>query len=86
MNVYRLNIFKLILFLNIKGGNQADLLVLGDVTQVSYLGQGNLDYALIDDFKLEQFDKIQLKVSASNYSLGTESIRFAKRYWDLFWK
>jgi hypothetical protein len=56
----------------LNGGSQADVFVLGDAQQAFYLGQGNLDYALIDGFKLEELDKIQLKGSASNYSLGID--------------
>ncbi len=53
----------------LKGGNEADLFVLGGANQAYYVGQGNLDFALIDDFKLDQGDMIQLYSSAS-YSLG----------------
>ncbi|MDJ0734087.1 MAG: SBBP repeat-containing protein [Nostocaceae cyanobacterium] len=56
----------------LKGGDQSDTFVLGDATQAYYLGQDNLDYGLIDDFKLDQFDKIQLYGIASNYSLKTD--------------
>ncbi|HLP88298.1 MAG TPA: SBBP repeat-containing protein [Nostocaceae cyanobacterium] len=56
----------------LKGGNQADLFVLGDSNQAYYVGQDNLDYGLINDFKLDQLDKIQLSGIASNYSLGVD--------------
>lgn len=62
----------------LKGGNQADVFVLGGVTKAYYVGQGKLDYALIDDFRLEQGDKIQLarftlgSTQPINYSLQTD--------------
>jgi Ca2+-binding RTX toxin-like protein len=55
----------------LQGNEDADLFALGDSTKgVFYLGKGNADYALIDDFKLDQGDKIQL--GSANYSLKTD--------------
>jgi RTX calcium-binding nonapeptide repeat (4 copies)/Beta-propeller repeat len=54
------------------GGSGSDLFVLGDDTQAYYMGNGNSNYALIDDFKLSESDKIQLNGSAGNYSLRTD--------------
>ncbi len=55
----------------LKGGDQSDTFVLGDAMQAYYLGQGNLDYGLIDDFDLNESDVIQLYGIASNYNLKT---------------
>ncbi|MGA7936889.1 MAG: SBBP repeat-containing protein, partial [Kovacikia sp.] len=55
----------------LKGDDGADLFVLGDETRAYYVGKGKSDYALIDDFKLDQGDKIQLGSTAS-YSLQTD--------------
>ncbi len=54
----------------LKGGDQSDLFVLGDATQAYYLGLGNNDFALIDDFELDESDKIQL-YSGASYRLET---------------
>ncbi|MCC5627507.1 choice-of-anchor I family protein [Nostoc sphaeroides CHAB 2801] len=50
-----------------------DTYVLGDATSVFYASSGNLDYANIASFRAN--DQIQLKGSASNYSLGVSAIR-----------
>ncbi len=55
----------------LKGGKQSDTFVLGDAMQAYYLGQGNLDYGLIDDFEMDESDVIQLHGIASNYNLET---------------
>ena len=56
----------------LKGGDGFDTFVLGVSEQTYYTEQGNLDYGLIDDFKLDQSDKIQLSGSSSDYSLATD--------------
>lgn len=56
----------------LKGEDQSDIFVLGDSTRAYYTGQGNLDYGLLDDFKIDESDKIQLYGSADNYSLQTD--------------
>ncbi|BDI15504.1 hypothetical protein ANSO36C_13060 [Nostoc cf. commune SO-36] len=50
-----------------------DTYVLGDATSVFYASSGNLDYANVASFRAN--DQIQLKGSASNYSLGVSAIR-----------
>jgi Ca2+-binding RTX toxin-like protein len=56
----------------LQGNEDADIFVLGDkIKGAFYLGNGSRDYALIDDFKLDQGDKIQL-ASAASYSLMTD--------------
>ncbi|MEL6816003.1 MAG: SBBP repeat-containing protein, partial [Cyanobacteria bacterium J06598_3] len=54
----------------LKGEKDADTFVLGNASGIFYQGGGNSDYALIDDFKAKDGDRIQLKGSASDYSLG----------------
>lgn len=54
----------------LQGNEDADLFVLGDENRAYYIGNGNGDYALIDDFK-DQLDKIQLGSTAS-YRLETD--------------
>ena len=56
----------------LKGEKNSDRFVLGDSTQAYYVGQGNQDYGLIDDFELDESDTIQLYGDASNYSLQTD--------------
>lgn len=56
----------------LKGDDGADVFVLGDDIRAYYTGRGNGDYALIDDFKLGESDKIQLNGSAGNYALRTD--------------
>jgi hypothetical protein len=56
----------------LKGGAGEDLFVLGDTQKAYYLGQLNSDYALIEDFKLNQLDKIQLHGSAGDYRIDTD--------------
>jgi Ca2+-binding RTX toxin-like protein len=53
----------------LQGEDGADRFVLGDASGAFYRGKGNSDYALIDDFKLDQGDKIQLFGSSKNYYL-----------------
>jgi Ca2+-binding RTX toxin-like protein len=59
----------------LKGGAGADIFVLGMASGSGikgskyYVGDGNADYALIEDFK--NLDKIQLFSTASEYSLGS---------------
>jgi hypothetical protein len=55
----------------LQGNENADTFVLGDLNGIYYLGRGNADYALIDDFKRDQGDTIQLNGSAGRYSLQT---------------
>ncbi len=59
----------------LKGNSGADLFVLGDKQQAYYndgilSNAGFANYALIDDFKISESDRIQLHGSASNYVLG----------------
>lgn len=57
----------------LQGNENSDVFVLGDLDGVYYQGGGIADYALIDDFKLDQGDKIQLKVNSSGfYRLQTD--------------
>ncbi|MGA7934582.1 MAG: SBBP repeat-containing protein, partial [Kovacikia sp.] len=61
----------------LKGDDGADLFVLGSAKQIYYLGNGKSDYALINDLKLDQGDKIQLSQytasgSTASYSLQTD--------------
>jgi len=53
----------------LKGGNGADTYILGNSTSVFYNLGGYNDYAKIVGFEAE--DRIQLKGTASNYSLGS---------------
>ncbi|MBD1942561.1 cadherin-like domain-containing protein [Coleofasciculus sp. FACHB-712] len=53
----------------LKGGNGADTYILGESTSVFYNLGGYNDYAKIVGFEAE--DRIQLKGTASNYSLGS---------------
>ncbi|ELR98450.1 calcium-binding protein [Gloeocapsa sp. PCC 73106] len=55
------------------GGSGSDLFVLGHSSTVFYNGDGNNGYAIIVD--LGSGDKIQLKGSASNYTLN-KSLNF----------
>ncbi|MGA7953401.1 MAG: SBBP repeat-containing protein [Gloeobacterales cyanobacterium] len=55
----------------LQGNEDADVFVLGD-KKAFYVGNGNTDYALIDDFKLDQGDKIKLVGSPSDYKLMTD--------------
>jgi hypothetical protein len=55
----------------LKGEDDSDRFVLGDSTQPYYVGQGNLDYGLIDDFELDESDTIQLYGNADDYNLET---------------
>ena len=55
----------------LKGGEDSDTFVLGDSMQAYYLGRGNADFALIDDFKRDQGDIIQLYGGIS-YNLKTD--------------
>ena len=55
----------------LQGNEDADVFVLGD-NKAFYVGKGNADYALIDDFKLDQGDKIQLVGSPNDYKLMTD--------------
>ncbi len=54
----------------LKGEKNADTFVLGNASGVFYQGDGNSDYALIEDFKAGDGDRIQLKGSANDYTLG----------------
>ncbi|MEL6161065.1 MAG: SBBP repeat-containing protein [Cyanobacteria bacterium J06627_32] len=56
----------------LKGEDDADLFVLGNSDGVFYQGGGINDYALIEDFKAKEGDRIQLAGSASDYTLGNE--------------
>ncbi|MEM7757970.1 MAG: polysaccharide deacetylase, partial [Cyanobacteria bacterium P01_A01_bin.40] len=60
----------------LKGEGGSDRFVLGDSGQVFYddgdtASSGVADYALIDDFKLDQGDTIQLAGTSDNYVLET---------------
>jgi Ca2+-binding RTX toxin-like protein len=55
-----------------KGEKGADMFVLGDASRAYYLGKGNADYALIEDFDKKEGDKVQLHGEASDYSLGLD--------------
>ena len=54
----------------LKGENDADTFILGNASGVFYQGDRNSDYALIEDFKAKEGDRIQLRGSASDYTLG----------------
>jgi hypothetical protein len=56
----------------LKGEAGADLFVLGGADRAYYLGNGNKDYALIEDFKKDQGDKIQLHGNAGGYRLAND--------------
>ncbi len=56
----------------LKGEKGADTFVLGDANNVFYLGGGNSDYGLVDDFKAKEGDRIRLRGSASDYVLGQD--------------
>ena len=49
------------------GGAGEDTFILGDAIQSYYLGQGNEDYALIQDFN-EAEDLVQLHGSTADYT------------------
>ena len=53
----------------LKGEDGADRFILGNASGVFYKGQGNADYALIDDFEIDESDRIQLSGGAGNYTL-----------------
>ncbi len=55
----------------LKGGSGADTYLLGNSNSVFYTSSANSDYAKI--VNLEADDKIQLKGTANNYSLGSAS-------------
>jgi RHS repeat-associated protein len=55
------------------GSQGSDTFVLGDKNSAFYLGSGSQDYALIQDFSLQEGDIIQLKGNASEYILGSIS-------------
>jgi uncharacterized repeat protein (TIGR01451 family) len=55
------------------GSQGSDTFVLGDKNSAFYLASGGQDYALIQDFSLQEGDIIQLKGSASEYILGSVS-------------
>ena len=57
-------------FDELKGEDGSDTFVLGNASGVFYQGNGNGDYALIDDFEFKEGDRIQLQGSAGDYSLG----------------
>ncbi|NBD16529.1 MAG: hypothetical protein GVY04_10435 [Cyanobacteria bacterium] len=59
-------------FDKLKGGDQSDTFVLGDSSQAYYVGNGISDYALVDDFELDESDKIQLHGNPDDYSLGID--------------
>ncbi|MDJ0659327.1 MAG: hypothetical protein QNJ42_07515, partial [Crocosphaera sp.] len=54
------------------GTPQSDLFELGDVQQVYYSNLGIEDYALINNFNINE-DRIQLHGDLEDYSLGTAS-------------
>jgi hypothetical protein len=54
---------------SLNGGNGADLYILGNSTSLFYNEGGYNDYAKIVGFEAE--DRIQLKGTANNYSLGS---------------
>ena len=56
----------------LKGEGDSDRFILGDSSQAYYVGQGNSDYGLIDDFELDESDTIQLYGNANDYSLETD--------------
>jgi serralysin len=53
------------------GGKGADLFVLGDANQAYYATEGSDDYAIINDFQLNQQDVIQLHGTAEDYAIGS---------------
>ncbi|MEL6556185.1 MAG: SBBP repeat-containing protein [Cyanobacteria bacterium J06621_11] len=53
----------------LKGEDGRDLFVLGTTDGVFYQGNGDSDYALIDDFKADKGDRIQLSGSLGSYTL-----------------
>lgn len=56
----------------LKGEQGSDTFVLGDAQKVYYADNNpTVDYALVRDFNPEEGDQLQLKGSASNYSLGS---------------
>lgn len=61
----------------LNGGSGADRYFLGTSDSVFYISSGNNDYAKIDN--LEADDKIQIKGTADNYSLGSASAVFGNR-------
>ncbi|MEO0984978.1 MAG: Calx-beta domain-containing protein [Cyanobacteria bacterium J06639_14] len=61
------------------GGQNADLFILGNTSHIFYddgeaMSQGLGDYALINDFKVSQQDRIQLKGSAADYRVGASPL------------
>jgi hypothetical protein len=52
-------------------GKGADLFVLGDANQAYYATEGSDDYAIINDFQLNQQDVIQLHGTAEDYAIGS---------------
>ncbi len=55
----------------LKGDSGADKFWLGNSSGVFYTGAGNSDHVLIEDFKAAEGDRIQLRGTASQYTLGT---------------
>lgn len=56
----------------LRGGANADVFILGNQQQVYYAdGQPSSDYAVVADFNPAQGDRLQLRGSASDYTLGT---------------
>ena len=56
----------------LNGAQNADTFVLGDAANTYYAGSGNNDYALIEDFGID--DKIQLKGEAKDYYLAEDTV------------
>ena len=55
------------------GGQGADTFVLGNKASYFYVGSGDNDYALIQDFNGHEGDIIQLKWNSADYVLGSIS-------------
>ncbi|MEL6352622.1 MAG: SBBP repeat-containing protein [Cyanobacteria bacterium J06627_28] len=55
----------------LKGEDGADRFILGSASGIFYQGQGNADYALIEDFEIDEGDRIQLRGGAGDYTLQT---------------
>ncbi|GGA41024.1 cadherin domain-containing protein [Okeania sp. KiyG1] len=53
----------------LQGSADADLFILGDDSQVYYIGNGVKDYARIETFNGDQGDQIQLSGSSGDYTL-----------------